>query len=128
MHSPVEHIRLNKKGRDQLIKLRRSTGIGQWNILCRWAFCVSLRDKSFPPAVDSDNSMNVEISWKVFSGEYSDVFTSLMRDWSKRSGVILKDEGELVRQHIQRGLSILDSNNIDNVSSLSRLINEPTTS
>ena len=126
MNSPLEHIRLNKKGRDQLIKLRRTTKIGQWNILCRWAFCVSLRDKSFPPVVDGDNSVNVEISWKVFSGEYSDVFTSLIRDWIKRSGAISKDEGELVRQHIQRGLSILDSNNIDNVCCLFRLINEST--
>jgi hypothetical protein len=27
----------------QLIRLKTRTGITQWNILCRWAFCLSLK-------------------------------------------------------------------------------------
>ena len=33
----VEHIRLSKQAKNQLIKLKRVTGIEHWNVLCRWA-------------------------------------------------------------------------------------------
>jgi DNA sulfur modification protein DndE len=37
MKPPVETVRISKQGRDQLIKIRRQTGIENWNIICRWA-------------------------------------------------------------------------------------------
>jgi DNA sulfur modification protein DndE len=48
MSSPIERIKLSKKAKDQLMKLKRVTKIDQWNILCRWAFCTSLAEKSNP--------------------------------------------------------------------------------
>ena len=33
----IEHIRLSQHAKDQLIKLKRVTGIDHWNELCRWA-------------------------------------------------------------------------------------------
>ena len=44
----VEHIRLSKQAKNQLIKLKRVTGIEHWNVLCRWALCVSLSEQSMP--------------------------------------------------------------------------------
>ena len=35
-------VRVNQQAKDQLIKLKRITGIKQWNVLCRWALCLSL--------------------------------------------------------------------------------------
>ena len=40
----LETVRLSQRGKEQLIKLKRVTGIKQWNVLCRWALCVSLAD------------------------------------------------------------------------------------
>ena len=62
----VEHIRLSQKAKDQLIKLKRNTGIEQWNVLCRWAFCLSLSEASAPRVTKIPSDSNVEMSWKVF--------------------------------------------------------------
>ena len=43
---PIETIRVSEQARDQLLSLRKATGIAQWNILCRWAFCHSLQNPS----------------------------------------------------------------------------------
>ena len=42
----VESIRISKSGRDQLITLKRRTGIENWNVICRWAFCASSAEPS----------------------------------------------------------------------------------
>ena len=47
----IEHIRLSQQARDQLITLKRRTGIAHWNVLCRWALCRSLAEPAPPPAV-----------------------------------------------------------------------------
>jgi len=64
----IDHIRLSQQAKDQLIKLKRVTGIEHWNVLCRWALCVSLAESSIPPAAKIPSDSNVEMSWKVFGG------------------------------------------------------------
>jgi DNA sulfur modification protein DndE len=48
----IKQFRLSAQARDQLIRLKTRTGIGQWNILCRWAFCLSLRQPTPPTPVE----------------------------------------------------------------------------
>lgn len=111
MKPPVETIRIGKLGRDQLIKLRRQTGIENWNILCRWAVCVSLREPT-KPAEDSQRlDGGVEMSWKVFAGEYGDVYAALLSYRLTRDGYEESSDGasRFLRAHINRGLSYLSS-------------------
>ena len=44
MDNPIERVRISQTAEDRLVKLKRSTKIKQWNILCRWAFCRSLAE------------------------------------------------------------------------------------
>jgi DNA sulfur modification protein DndE len=44
METPIERIKLSQRAKEQLFKLKRSTKIDQWNILCRWPFCHSLAE------------------------------------------------------------------------------------
>lgn len=64
----IDYIRLSQQGKDQLIKLKRYTGIEHWNVLCRWAFCLSLSEPSVPPNAKIPADSNVEMTWKVFGG------------------------------------------------------------
>ena len=41
----IETVRISEKGKTQLITLKRRTGIQNWNVLCRWAFCISLKEQ-----------------------------------------------------------------------------------
>ena len=42
----IETVRLDSGTKVRLMTLKKRTGITQWNILCRWAFCLSLLDES----------------------------------------------------------------------------------
>lgn len=111
MKPPVETVRISKQGRDHLIKLRRQTGIENWNILCRWAFAVSLREPTTPLRHDDKLEGGVEMSWKVFSGEESEIYSALLVDRCKTDGFESLSDGPgiCLRAHLHRGLAYLSS-------------------
>ena len=111
MKPPVETVRISKQGRDQLMKVRRQTGIENWNILCRWALCLSLRETIPPPAVKQKLDGGVEMTWKVFSGEESDSLSALIRIRAVSDGFASEAEGEsnCLKAHLHRGLSYMAS-------------------
>lgn len=111
MKPPAETIRITKQGRDQLSKLRKQTGVEHWNALCRWAFCVSLREPTRPPAITDKFEGGVEMTWKVFSGDQSELFAALTRLRARQDGFALTAEGvgTCLRAHIHRGLAYLAS-------------------
>ena len=105
----VEHIRLSKQAREQLIRLKRHTGIEHWNVLCRWAFCRSLAEPTPPPPSKIPADSNVEMSWRVFGGRHADLYLALLRTRCMRDGLELDDE-ELAMQfrlHLHRGIAYL---------------------
>jgi DNA sulfur modification protein DndE len=111
MRSPVEHIRLSKQARDQLITLKRSTGIKNWNTLCRWAFCMSLSEPMIPTLGKSGAEQGVEMTWSVFAGEYSDTLGALLKLRCHRDGLSADEAtwGNYLRAHIHRGLGFLSA-------------------
>jgi Domain of unknown function (DUF1832). len=38
----IKIVRVNEDCKERLITLKRYTGIQNWNVLCRWAFCISI--------------------------------------------------------------------------------------
>lgn len=121
----IEHIRLSQQGKDQLIKLKRVTGIEHWNVLCRWALCVSLAESSVPPGAKIPADSNVEMSWKVFGGRYADVYLALLKERCVRDGLGTDTDtlSQQLRLHMHRGISYLAANKslkkIDNLITLS---------
>lgn len=108
---PLETIRISQQGKDQLLKLRRNTGIEHWNVLCRWAFCVSLQDQKPPTAFSDKLDGGVEMTWKVFAGEYTELYAGLIRQRARNDGWSGADEdlGQCFRAHLHRGLNFLSS-------------------
>ena len=111
MKPPVETVRISKQGRDNLSKVRRQTGIENWNIICRWALCVSLREPTSPVLAREKLDGGVEMTWKVFAGDESDVFIALILLRTEKDGFLPDTEGfgRCLRSHINRGLSYLSS-------------------
>ncbi|ORW22597.1 DNA sulfur modification protein DndE [Mycolicibacter nonchromogenicus] len=105
----IEHIRLTQTARDQLVTLKRRTGIAQWNILCRWGLCRSLAEPAPPPAAKLVYDSNVEMTWRVFAGDYGDQLWALMRYRCHLDGLPLDDEavGQQLRLHLHRGIGYL---------------------
>jgi DNA sulfur modification protein DndE len=105
----LEHIRLTQAARDQLITLKRRTGIAHWNVLCRWAFCRSLAEPAIPPAVKLVYDSNVEMTWRVFAGDKGDELWALLRYRCHVDGLPLDDEtlATQFRLHLHRGVGYL---------------------
>lgn len=109
----IENIRLSEKAKGQLITVKRNTKIENWNVLCRWALMLSLKEPSIPPHEDIVTDSNVEMTWKVFGGEFSDVYLAMLKqriylDYGK------VDEDELYyyfKLHLHRGVSYLSVKN-----------------
>ena len=54
----IKQVKVSQQAKDQLSRLKGKTGIKNWNVLCRWALCYSLSEKTIPTdiqiAVDSN--------------------------------------------------------------------------
>lgn len=105
----IEHIRLSKQAREQLIRLKRYSGIEHWNVLCRWAFCRSLAEQSIPPPARIPADSNVEMSWKVFGGRHQEIYMALLKERCLHDGLGLEDEvlSTQFRLHLHRGIAYL---------------------
>jgi DNA sulfur modification protein DndE len=92
-----------------LIHQKTRTGIGQWNILCRWAFCLSLRQPSPPTLVEIPRDSNVELSWQVFGGEAQEQYLALLKERCEQNGQGTADEvlARQFRLYLHRGIASL---------------------
>src|SRR5262245_13887716 len=106
---PIEHIHLSEQAKDQLTKLKRMTGIQHWNVLCRWAFCVSLAEETPPSPTKIAGDSSVEMTWKVFGGTYHELYWGLLKERCRRDGTDLTEEvlATQFRLHLHRGIGYL---------------------
>jgi len=105
----LEHIKLSEKAKDQLVKLKRVTGIPHWNILCRWSFCTSLAEPTIPSPTKIPADSSVEMTWKVFGGSYEEVYLALLRQRCEHDGLGTSDDvlSTQFRLHLHRGIGYL---------------------
>jgi DNA sulfur modification protein DndE len=109
MEPPIDRFKLSQTAKDQLLKLRRHTKIDQWNILCRWAFCRSLAEPTIPSPVPIPADSNVELTWRVFGGEMSDILLIALKQRCHNDGFPLDKEtlATQFRLHLHRGIGYL---------------------
>jgi DNA sulfur modification protein DndE len=109
---PLDTIRLSQPARDQLVRLKRTTGIKNWNVLCRWALAMSLREPSPPLVKEIVTDSNVEMSWRTFAGSYGDIYLALLRQRCAADGEPLTDESlsRTLTIHLHRGIGYLAGN------------------
>lgn len=110
MKPPVETVRVTRQGRDQLIKLKRVTGVEHWNSLCRLALLASFSEKVTPPALaHADYEGGLEMTWKVFAGELGEILALCIRLRSIRDGLSSSQDDLAItlRSHLHRGLGYL---------------------
>jgi DNA sulfur modification protein DndE len=124
MATTIESIKLPQQAKDQLIRLKRITGIEQWNILCRWAFCLSIAEKRNPPREHVPTDSSIEMTWRTFAGEHAAAYQVLLTIRAKEED-ILEDKDEManfLRAHIVRGIGYLTArrelNSIANLASI----------
>lgn len=110
----VKQIRLPNQSKERLSRLKGKTGIQNWNILCRWAFCFSLSEKSVPADNELPMDSNVEMSWMTFAGENYEIYEALIKARCMQDGLPIDEEtlAKYFRLHLNRGISYLAGTNV----------------
>jgi len=107
----IEQIKLSQTAKEQLTKLKRRTGLKNWNVLCRWAFCRSLAEPKAPSPVPIPADSSVEMDWRTFAGAQGDLYMALLKDRCLQDGITLGDDpaelGKQFRLHLHRGIAYL---------------------
>lgn len=123
----IKHFKLSAQAKEQLIRLKTRTGIDNWNTLCRWAFCLSLREETPPTPIEVPADSNVEMTWQVFGGEHAELYSALLIERMSQDKTELT-EREMSRQfrlHLHRGIGYLATPGyIQNISGLVETLDE----
>jgi DNA sulfur modification protein DndE len=109
----IKQFKLSSTAKDQLSRLKGRTGIKNWNVLCRWALCLSLREPTSPPDIEIPADSNVELSWQVFGGDYYEIYEALIIQRCINDGLDT-DPATISKQfrlHLHRGISYLAATN-----------------
>ena len=109
----MRQIRLSNRAKERLSRLKGKTGIKNWNVLCRWAYCYSLKENTIPTPENIDGDSNVEMSWYTFAGEYSELYEALIIAWCKKMDIPTDNDtmAKYIKMHIERGISYLSGTN-----------------
>lgn len=109
----IKQIKLSSQAKERLSRLKGKTGIKNWNILCRWAFCYSLSENTMLTDIPSSADSNLEMSWYTFGGEYSDLYEALIIAWCKNMGLQTDDDtiAKYFKLHLERGIAYLSGTN-----------------
>lgn len=119
----IETVKVSEKAKVQLITLKRRTGIQNWNVICRWAFCMSLAERTPPPNEDVVADSSVEMTWKTFTGGREDLYSSLLLLRAKKDGIQF-DEAEInnyFKLHLHRGISYLNGSPTETIEKFLKL-------
>lgn len=106
----IRNVKLSNQAKEQLIRLKTRTGIDQWNVLCRWALCVSLEEPTPPTPIDYPANSNVEMTWQTFAGEQHELYLAIVKERCDADGFDCTDEKVVVAQfrlHLHRGIGYL---------------------
>jgi DNA sulfur modification protein DndE len=105
----LEHIRLSQSAKDQLGRLKRKTKLQHLNEVCRWAFCLSLAEPSKPSHLNVPKDNSLEIAWRVFGGQYQDIYLAVLKERCQKDGLGVEPEilAEQLRLHLHRGIGYL---------------------
>lgn len=112
MSTLIERVKITAAGKQQLITLKRRTGIEHYNIICRHALCASLAITTKVPDENLQYAGGLEIEWRTFAGDAEATFTNLLITRT------LIEEGDstpiavrkILQSHLHRGLAYLISN------------------
>lgn len=109
----VKQIRISLAGKEKLSRLKGKTNIQNWNVLCRWAYCLSLKEDTVPTDIKIDSDSNVEMSWLTFAGEYHELYEALLKQWciNHDLGTDSDTLAKYFKLHLERGISYLSGTN-----------------
>lgn len=117
----IERVKLTAAAKQQLITLKRKTGIEHYNTICRHALVLSLTNPAPAPTENLQFTNGLEIDWDVFTGGYSETYLNMLilRTLNDADGFSASHVRQTLSSHLHRGLSYLASRKDTEISLIS---------
>jgi len=124
MNFTIDLLRTSVNVRNSLTRIKTITGIPNWNIICRWAFCLSLKQTSLPREVD-EKLDGIEIDYDTLVGKNKSIYTQLLINnlISHKVEIDKKNLTKYLYAHVNRGVNIIYTNKLKDISGLMNLTN-----
>ena len=122
MDFTIDILRTSSNVKSSLTRIKTITGISNWNIICRWAFCLSLKQTSLPREME-EKLDGVEIDYDTLVGKNKSIYTQLLINNLVTHNVALdkKNLTKYLYAHVNRGVNIIYTNKLKDISGLFNL-------
>lgn len=123
MDLTIDILRTSSNVKSSLTRIKTITGISNWNIICRWALCLSLKQTSLPREVE-EKLDGVEIDYDTLVGKNKSIYTQLLINNLVTHNVTVdkKNLTKYLYAHVNRGVNIIYTNKLKDISGLFKLI------
>ena len=122
MQVMIDKVRLSYKEKNSITRLKGLTGLDNWNIFARWAFCYSLSLDDEVIFVE-DDKLDVEMTWMVFAGKNFKIYQDLLVQQCDRLNMepTKTNLSKVLRFHLRNGVNKIFGQ-VDSLESFKSLI------
>ena len=106
MEVMIDKVRLSYKEKNSIARMKGKTGLENWNVFARWAFCYSLSlddEVIFTP----DDKLDIEMTWMIFAGKNFKIYQDLLVQECLRLNLKLTKPNltKVLRFHLRNGIN-----------------------
>ena len=119
MNINIDQLRTSASIKNLLTRIKGITSIQNWNVLCRWGFCFSIKQSTLPRMVD-EKLDGVEIDYDVLVGKNKIIYTQLLINNLRKNNIEINKENltKYLYAHVNRGINIIYNFKLKNISGL----------
>ena len=122
MDLTIDNLKTSTNLKNSLTRIKTNTGIANWNVICRWALCLSLKQTSLPREVD-EKLDGVEIDYDILVGKNKTIYTQLLINnlITHKVEINKRNLTKYLNAHVNRGANIIYTNKLKDISGLYKL-------
>ena len=122
MDLTIDVLKTSTNLKNFLTRIKTNTGIANWNVICRWALCLSLKQTSLPREVD-EKLDGVEIDYDILVGKNKTIYTQLLINnlITHKVEINKRNLTKYLNAHVNRGANIIYTNKLKDISGLFKL-------
>ena len=124
MNINIDQLRTSTSLKNLLTRIKGITSIQNWNVLCRWGFCFSIKQSTLPRMVD-EKLDGVEIDYDVLVGKNKIIYTQLLINNLRKNNIEINKENltKYLYAHVDRGINIIYNYKMKSIKNLLEIIN-----
>ena len=122
MDIKIEQLRTSLTVKNLLTRIKGITSIQNWNVLCRWGFCLSIKQSSIPRMVD-EKLDGIEIDYDTLVGKNKSIYTQLLINNLKHHNIEVNKVNltSHLYAHVNRGINIIYNYKMKSISDLLKI-------